>query len=646
MPIYTLQGPDGKTYDIEGPEGATAEQLGAFVQQNMAPTAQPPAAPIGQQPGMLASLGAGLGHGMGEAALGAQQAVGHGLSWLGLNTPGDWLQNDAKQGLAHIDAEYAPYAAANPTTAALGSAAGNIGGAVAGGELAGIGKLGTLAGDAAKVLPKVGRFLAPVANGAAQGSIYGGMAPVRSGDYGSQAGANAALGAYLGGGAAGLIGLGGSLARNVRGAVAPLINPQRYVGRNLAGMLGDDAQQVLSNIDAAPTFVPGSIPTTAQAGAHPVLVATEKAAGNGPFKVAQVARENANNEARWQALMGVGKTPGDMDAAVTARADATQPLYDAAHAQTANVGRGFVNFAQRPAVTKAMQLADQLARNEGVTLKWPTPDDRAISGQALDYTRRALGDMIDSAKSSGNKQLARALTQSRDYLTGWTNQYIPGMQQATQKYAEMSVPVNTMQAGQDIANALGNRAMNSAGIPGMTLPGYRAALSAALKKQPFGIESGAHDALQGIGQDLQRASISNSIRSPGSDTAYNLGAEGWLAGNLYGKNFDGATNLGRVGAALGAGVGTAITGHPWWGIGAAGAAMKGAGKLGQWAGGRLQSALSDVLLDPQVFRPYLQEQIAARAASPAQLKAQALARALQGNLVPTVSVSGPALLNQ
>jgi hypothetical protein len=43
VPIYTLQGPDGKTYTVEGPAGATADQIGAFVmsQQQAAPAPQP-----------------------------------------------------------------------------------------------------------------------------------------------------------------------------------------------------------------------------------------------------------------------------------------------------------------------------------------------------------------------------------------------------------------------------------------------------------------------------------------------------------------------------------------------------------------------------------------------------------------------------
>ena len=37
MPIYSVQSPDGKTYDIEGPEGATADQLGQVISNQSKP---------------------------------------------------------------------------------------------------------------------------------------------------------------------------------------------------------------------------------------------------------------------------------------------------------------------------------------------------------------------------------------------------------------------------------------------------------------------------------------------------------------------------------------------------------------------------------------------------------------------------------
>src|ERR1044072_1357823 len=52
------------------------------------------------QPGTLASLGAGLGHGVQQTALGAQQLIGRGLTSLGSDTGGPWLARAAAQGLA------------------------------------------------------------------------------------------------------------------------------------------------------------------------------------------------------------------------------------------------------------------------------------------------------------------------------------------------------------------------------------------------------------------------------------------------------------------------------------------------------------------------------------------------------------------
>ncbi|MGN6410815.1 hypothetical protein [Trinickia sp.] len=569
----------------------------------------------GQQPGMLASLGVGLGHGVGTTAMGIQQLIGRGMQALGgigespnltstitgqqpmnmIGRAGQWLTRDAEHGIANLNAQYAPYSKANPITAGAGNIGGQIAGTLptllAGPEYAGL----SLAG-------KVGL-------GAAQGAAGSAMMPVQNpgDDFWKQKAEQVGLGGLLGG-ATPLVAAGARAAgRGIWDAVQPVVQPTRYVGEGLANAMDQsEAAQAASNIRGSQQFVPGSQPTTAQVAQTPVMVQTEKAAGNIPaFKTAMAQRSIDNNDARWQALMGVAQSPAALQAAQDARAAATQPLYDAAHQATTNVGKGFVNFAQRPAVQQAMQQADQLARNEGVQLQWPTPQNRAISGQALDYTNRALGDMIDAAKRSGNNQQARALTDAQSYLKSWTQTYVPGVRQAAQKYAEMSVPINTMEVGQQIANGLGTRAMNAGGAPEIQMMPFRSALTSAMKGAQYGVDPGALQSLQGIGQDLQRATVSNAIRSPGSDTAYNLAANGWLARQLYGPTFGGAGNLAKGVGALGA---TAL-GHPMVGLGILG----GANKVGQMVGGRLQDRLTGLLMDPNAVLPYLDARAAAAA---------------------------------
>lgn len=82
---------------------------------------QAPAAP---QPGVMAAIGAGLGHGFGSTMLGIQKLAGKGLNAIGLNNAGNWLVNDANQGNANLDAQYALYQNAHP----MAAGAGNLGG--------------------------------------------------------------------------------------------------------------------------------------------------------------------------------------------------------------------------------------------------------------------------------------------------------------------------------------------------------------------------------------------------------------------------------------------------------------------------------------------------------------------------------------
>jgi hypothetical protein len=76
--------------------------------------------------GYLESFGAGLGAGVGNVALGAQNLVGMGLEKLGAQAAGQWLQRDATMGKEKLKGEVAPYKEANPMTAGGGELAGEI----------------------------------------------------------------------------------------------------------------------------------------------------------------------------------------------------------------------------------------------------------------------------------------------------------------------------------------------------------------------------------------------------------------------------------------------------------------------------------------------------------------------------------------
>lgn len=554
--------------------------------------------------------------GIGDVVRGGAQDIAHGLSWLANKiAPDSQFAKDAAAALPQmqqtIDSQNAQYAARRASQQPQ-----TLTGVVTGQQSAPGTDWGRLAGNAIGTLPVMAMgggegLLGRIGMGATQGAVSGGLMPTTGNSdqsFAAQKAQQMGIGGLMGGVIPLAFGGAKAAGQGLWNSARPILQPERYVGQGMAGMMDPvEAAATAANIRGAQTFVPGSMPTTAQVAQTPLMVQTEKAAANIPaFKTAMADRAIQNNDARWQALMGVAQTPEALQAAQTAREDATFPLYAAAGDQTANAGKALVNLFQRPAMTQAAQQADTLAANRGETLVWPQQGgDMSINGRALDYTNRALGDMIGNAKASGNKELASGLADAQSQLQAWTSRYIPAQRQAMQVYAQMSVPVNTMEAGQAIANGLGTRAMNAGGVPEIQMMPFRSALTSAMKNAPYGIDANALNTLQGIGQDLQRATVSNSIKSPGSDTAYNLAAQGWLARQLYGPTFGGAGNIGKAVGALGA---TAL-GHPMAGLGILGAGNK----LGQMVGGRLQDRLTGLLMDPNTLLPYLDARAAAAA---------------------------------
>ncbi|MBB5509557.1 hypothetical protein [Paraburkholderia atlantica] len=595
---------------LKAPTQAPAQSFDAYLGETAAPpvpasaaggTGAAAAPPAAGQPGAFTSGLIGFGKGLGNTVAGLEQLAGRGASAVGLNKVGDYLNNDANWQLGQIKSGAAAAEASHPIATGAGNIAGQIAGTaptmLVGPEYAGL----SLAG-------KLGL-------GAAQGAAGAAMMPVDNpGDNfwtqkAEQAGIGGALGAATPAVAAGARALGGGLWNAVR----PVIQPERFVGEGLAGAMDPaEAAAAAQNIRGVQQFVPGSNPTTAQVAQTPVMVQTEKAAANIPaFKTAMAQRAIDNNDARWQALIGVAGTPADLTAAQAARDAAATPLYQQAHQATANVGPAFMRYAQIPEMQQAMQTAQQNAAldaavGRGVAPVWPTPNSNTINGSALDYTSRALGDMISDAQRSGANSRAASLSALKSSIDNWTQRYIPGVQAAKSAYAQGSVPVNTMEVGQQIANGLGTRAMNAGGAPEIQMMPFRSALTKAMNSgnaATYGIDANALNTLQGIGQDLQRATVSNSIKSPGSDTAYNLAAQGWLARQLYGPGFGGAGNVGKAVGALGA----AALGHPMVGLGIIG----GGNRIGQMVGNRLQDRLTGLLMNPDTVLPYLDARAAA-----------------------------------
>jgi hypothetical protein len=131
-------------------------------------------------PGVLESIGAGLGKGFGSTVLGAQQLLGHGLQSLGSNSQGmtqggsdlmgmigragNWLVNDANRGISQLNQQYVPYSQAHPVAAS----AGNIGGAL------------VATAPLAAVAPVARTYLGAAGIGAGMGAASGALAPVEN----------------------------------------------------------------------------------------------------------------------------------------------------------------------------------------------------------------------------------------------------------------------------------------------------------------------------------------------------------------------------------------------------------------------------------------------------------------------------------
>lgn len=336
MPTFIVTSPDGKEWEVDGPEGSTQEQAIEYIKGQWKPQAAS-AETYDPTEGMSGfdKFAAGMGKSIVDTGRGIGQMFGMA----------DQAEIDEARRLDE--------ALMNTGAGLAGNVAGTIGMMLTPG----------VALKGASMLPNMGKLAtaaravtAPetIKGAAALGAGMSALQPVATGESRLE---NAALGAGFG--------AGGQLAGRAihAGAVGTkaLLEPfteagrDRIVGRTLTRFAGN-ADEAARNMANARIIVQGSEPTVAEVANDAGLAQLQRAAqaADPQIAAALAEREVSQNAARLNALRGVAGDDAEMEAATLARKQAATPLRQAVAQSESEVG-----------VSRVVSLIDRISRGAG-----------------------------------------------------------------------------------------------------------------------------------------------------------------------------------------------------------------------------------------------------------------------------------------
>lgn len=519
MPIYTLEGPDGKKYRIEGPEGATAEQLAAVIQggssKEQRAAAQREADRKNYDPtnGMSGTekFLAGVGKAMTDVARGAGQMVGL--------------------------VDRAEVAESRQRDAALM----NTGAGIAGNVL----------GNVAALAPTA--FI-PGANTIAGSAVIGaGAGLLQPSESTGETVRNVAIGgaiapaAIMAGRAiqAGAEGLGAVRDTFTRAG-------QDRIARDVLRASATNADDAIRNLQTARPLVPGSRPTAAQVARDPGLAQLERTMLNNPEMAAPLQqRYMAQQAARNQAVRNVAGTDDYYNAIregrrIFANEDYARALNQGIDPQMAEaLAPQMQSLMSRPSIQEAQAVARRLAAESDQAI------DDFGSLQGLDWLKKALDNQISRASGPGSsigRQELRALMQTRDDLMATLDDLAPGYRAANENYAAMSRQVNSMDVARDLLRRYEHVSAQYGNNSKEMANAYQRALSDATSsvRRQTGMDvplekvmnTADIDALESVARDLARKQFAQDAgKAVGSNTAQNMVSQNML------RRFLGPTGL-------------------------------------------------------------------------------------------------------
>jgi Transglycosylase SLT domain len=358
-----------------------------------------------EQPGLISSFLAGMGRGVQQTALGAQQLLGHGLEALGtpaqgmtaagqaiargIGNAGQWLVNNANQGLQSGAQQVAPYQAAHPVAAGAGNLTGSIAAAA---------PLGAVAGPGASLIGRIG-------SGALTGGLGAALTtPVdpNSPDYWSAKGNQALLGAATGGVAAPVIGaLGRVISPNVSPDVQALLD--RGVTPTPGQILGGGWARTEDKLTSLP-FLGDMIKSAQGRAVNQFNVAAYNEA------LAPIG-QTFSGKAGQEGIEQVGKQIGDVyDSVLPQMQLKVDPQFQADVTNLGQMANGLPDSQQRTFMNVLKtQIFDKLGPQGNM-------DGQTLKGVQSELSNTASGYLKDP--SFDNRQLGAAVAALRDAVDG------------------------------------------------------------------------------------------------------------------------------------------------------------------------------------------------------------------------------------
>jgi hypothetical protein len=297
---------------------------------------------------------------------------------------------------------------------------------------------------------------------------------------------------------------------------------ERIAARALQGAAKDRVSAAAS-AKSAPEYVPGSVPTLAQAADDVGLAAQGKAIEN-RFRDDFSQRAKEQDAARQAGLTKSFGTATDLTMAESNRDEVTKALRDAAFE-----GAKKVNTKPITSVAEAIKKAS--AREEAnKAMTWVTGrikeagnDPRRLYDVRQDINDVIAGKVRDPEKAS-YVLAAKQLTSVKRVLDAQLEKSAPGFGNYLKTYAGMTREIDRARLGQEIAEKGANKLHETLSPAAFTREFEKRAEEIA-KAGPV-----ASDSLTRVAMDLRRAaSPSASVRPPGSDTLQNFVANNMLS---------------------------------------------------------------------------------------------------------------------